>query len=84
MCIRDSERRDDLLCNPETFEGAMSHHMSRFEYDSLYVAMNELSNHDHSRFLTRTNGPVSYTHLDVYKRQKETGDESGQTGQKCI
>ena len=52
------ERRDDLLCNPETFEGAMSHHMSRFEYDSLYVAMNELSNHDHSRFLTRTNGQV--------------------------
>ena len=32
--------------------------MSRFEYDSLYVAMNELSNHDHSRFLTRTNGQV--------------------------
>ena len=52
------ERREDLLCNPETFEGAMSHHMSRFEYDSLYVAMNELSNHDHSRFLTRTNGQV--------------------------
>ena len=52
------ERREDLLCNPETFEGAMSHHMSRFEYESLYVAMNELSNHDHSRFLTRTNGQV--------------------------
>ena len=32
--------------------------MSRFEYDSLYVAMNELSNHDHSRFLTRTNHVV--------------------------
>ena len=52
------EHREDLLCNPETFEGAMSHHMSRFEYESLYVAMNELSNHDHSRFLTRTNGQV--------------------------
>lgn len=25
---------------------------------SLYAAMNELSNHDHSRFLTRTNGTV--------------------------
>jgi alpha-glucosidase len=27
-------------------------------YNSLYVAMNELSNHDHSRFLTRTNHRV--------------------------
>jgi len=29
--------------------------MSRFQYPSLMSAMNELSNHDHSRFLTRTN-----------------------------
>lgn len=32
--------------------------MSRFHYESLHVAMNELSNHDHSRFLTRTNRRV--------------------------
>lgn len=48
----------DLLGNHEAFFGAMSHHMSRFHYESLYVAMNELSNHDHSRFLTRTNHRV--------------------------
>ncbi|MBQ9512899.1 MAG: alpha-glycosidase [Lachnospiraceae bacterium] len=29
-----------------------------FSYPSLLTAMNELSNHDHSRFLTRTNGKV--------------------------
>lgn len=52
------EYRADLLCNFDTFQGAMSHHMSRFHHQSLYVAMNELSNHDHSRFLTRTNGQV--------------------------
>ncbi|MGN0205410.1 MAG: glycoside hydrolase family 13 protein [Coprococcus sp.] len=52
------EYRGDLLCNFDTFQGAMSHHMSRFHHESLYVAMNELSNHDHSRFLTRTNGQV--------------------------
>lgn len=48
----------DLLGNFESFFGAMSHHMSRFHHESLYVAMNELSNHDHSRFLTRTNHKV--------------------------
>ena len=32
--------------------------MSRMQNQSLLVAMNELSNHDHSRFLTRTNRMV--------------------------
>ena len=36
----------------------MIYHMNAFEGESLYVAMNELSNHDHSRFLTRTNHRV--------------------------
>ncbi len=70
------ERRDDLLCNPETFEGAMSHHMSRFEYESLYVAMNELSNHDHSRFLTRTNGQVGRIQSKGAKAAKEGINEA--------
>lgn len=52
------EFREDLLGNHISFRDAMSHHMSRFHYESLYVAMNELSNHDHSRFLTRTNRRV--------------------------
>ena len=39
----------------------MTHHGSSFTNGSLQVAMNELSNHDHSRFLTRTNRKVGRT-----------------------
>ncbi|MBP5197679.1 MAG: glycoside hydrolase family 13 protein [Lachnospiraceae bacterium] len=53
--------RDDLLGNSESFFNAMRHHSSDFSYSSLQVAMNELSNHDHSRFLTRTNHVVGRT-----------------------
>ena len=47
--------RDDLYQNGSAFFGIMTDKMSRFKYPSLMCAMNELSNHDHSRFLTRTN-----------------------------
>lgn len=56
------EFRGDLLGNPDAFFGSLRHHMSRFHQQSLEVAMNELSNHDHSRFLTRTNRRVGRTH----------------------
>ena len=56
------EFRGDLLGNPDAFTGALRHHMSRFNQNSLEVAMNELSNHDHSRFLTRTNKKVGRLH----------------------
>ena len=36
----------------------MNYYMTRFMTPSLQCAMNELSNHDHSRFLTRTNHKV--------------------------
>ncbi|MBP3544079.1 MAG: alpha-glycosidase, partial [Lachnospiraceae bacterium] len=52
------EFRGDLLGNADSFFAAISHHMSRYTMPSLQVAMNELSNHDHSRFLTRTNRRV--------------------------
>lgn len=55
------EKRSDLLGNTQAFLDAMRYHMSRFQYPSLLVAMNELSNHDHSRFLTRTNQTVGRT-----------------------
>ena len=55
------ERRGDLLGNTQAFVDAMVYHMSRFQYPSLMVSMNELSNHDHSRFLTRTNQTVGRT-----------------------
>ena len=40
------------------FFDSMVYNMSRMQTPSLQVAMNELSNHDHSRFLTRTNRRV--------------------------
>ena len=50
--------REDLIGNAESFWGAMKHHTSNFAMPSWQIAMNELSNHDHSRFLTRTNHKV--------------------------
>ncbi len=55
------EYRHDMLGNPDAFFGSMRHFMTRFHTQSLHVAMNELSNHDHSRFLTRTNRKVGRT-----------------------
>lgn len=50
--------QEGMLGNADSFMGAMTYHMASFLAPSLQVAMNELSNHDHSRFLTRTNGVV--------------------------
>ena len=50
--------RDDLYQNGAAFFGIMKDKMARLSYPSLMCAMNELSNHDHSRFLTRTNRMV--------------------------
>lgn len=48
------ECRDDLYGNSDAFIGAMKTHMRALHMSALYTSMNELSNHDHSRFLTRT------------------------------
>ncbi len=50
--------RQDLLGNAAAFWEAMRKYSTRFTCQSAQVAMNELSNHDHSRFLTRTNHQV--------------------------
>ena len=49
------ERRTDLWGNADNFLNTLNHFMASMLTPSLQVAMNELSNHDHSRFLTRTN-----------------------------
>lgn len=57
------EYREDLYGNSDAFIGAMKTHMRSLHMSALQTAMNELSNHDHSRFLTRTNrrvGRISY------------------------
>ncbi|MDE5588858.1 MAG: glycoside hydrolase family 13 protein, partial [Acetatifactor sp.] len=53
--------REDLMGNADSFWGSMQHHNASFSMPSWQVAMNELSNHDHSRFLTRTNHKVGRT-----------------------
>ncbi len=50
--------RQDLLGNADAFEGMMRDGVSKFMAPTLFTTMNELSNHDHSRFLTRTNHVV--------------------------
>ncbi|WMJ90548.1 glycoside hydrolase family 13 protein [Anaerocolumna sp. MB42-C2] len=55
------EYKENLLNRHDIFFQAMSYHMSRYQTTSLYTTMNELSNHDHSRFLTRTNKKVGRT-----------------------
>ena len=50
--------RQDLLGNSDSFFDAMRYHQASFFAPSLHTAMNELDNHDHSRFLTRTNHRV--------------------------
>lgn len=50
--------RGDLVGNADAFFSAMTDFSARFTAPTAQVAMNELSNHDHSRFLTRTNRVV--------------------------
>lgn len=51
----------DMIGDSSAFFGAMTDYGARFTMPSAQVAMNELSNHDHSRFLTRTNKTVGRT-----------------------
>ena len=52
------EDREELHGNGDSFIRSIFHQMSHMLTPSQQVAMNELSNHDHSRFLTRTNHMV--------------------------
>jgi len=56
------DRRPHMCGDAMAFENAMRYHMARFNIHALQVSMNQLSNHDHSRFLTRTNGQVGRLH----------------------
>ena len=48
----------ELYENGQEFFASIFRKMAKMQAPSLYSAMNELSNHDHSRFLTRTNHMV--------------------------
>ncbi len=56
------EFRGDFLGNPDIFFNSMKYYMASMNHSSVEIAMNELSNHDHSRFLTRTNKKVGRLH----------------------
>ena len=66
------EEIPELIGDGPSFFDAMNYHMSRLQTSSLYAAMNELSNHDHSRFMTRTNRRVG--------RLAEAGAEAAEEG----
>lgn len=71
MQKHSDEFRPDLLGNHHAFMDGMIYNMARFHYQSLEVSMNELSNHDHSRFLTRTNHTVGRLHTKGSKAAEE-------------
>ncbi len=74
---KHSEKYEEgLFCNAASFESAMRYHMSRFSNQSLSISMNELSNHDHSRFLTRTNHKAGRLHTHGYE-EADTGINKG-------
>lgn len=49
---------EGLFSNGKAFEYAMTNNSIKMGYHAVNISMNELSNHDHSRFLTRTNRRV--------------------------
>lgn len=52
------EYQPNAVGDGERFKNTMLHFMSHMKTPSVYCSMNQLSNHDHSRFLTRTNKTV--------------------------
>ena len=70
------ERRPAMEGDYEIFGTAIRMNNLRFHLPSLMSAMNELSNHDHSRFLTRTNktvGRISTLGCDAANRNTNRG-----------
>lgn len=61
MQKHSDDYREDLFGNAASFWDAMYYHSTNYSMPSLQMSMNELSNHDHSRFLTRTNKKVGRT-----------------------
>lgn len=59
-----TEHRGDLYNNADVFWGNMSYQLAKIPGQAVATAMNELSNHDHSRFLTRTNGEIGRLAID--------------------
>lgn len=65
-----------MLGNAEAFNHTIKYFLSRLQTESSLVAMNELSNHDHSRFLTRTNKMVGRVATSGTKAAQENINEA--------
>ena len=72
VCKHSEASRPHLKNDAVAFKKAMGYHMSKLNIHALETAMNQLSNHDHSRFLTRTNGTTGRLHT-MGPRAAETG-----------
>ncbi len=66
--------KQEYFCNSFEFVNRMKYFMAFFTIQSLNTSMNQLSNHDHSRFLSRTNHYVGRLHTD----DKAKADENVQ------
>jgi len=62
MQKHSNEFKPEMLCNAMAFENAMRYYNCKIPNQSRQTAMNQLSNHDHSRFLTRTNMTAGRLH----------------------
>jgi alpha-glucosidase len=72
VCKHSEESRPDMRGDAMAFEGAMRYNMAFLNVNALHCAMNQLSNHDHSRFLTRTSSGTGRLHT-VGARAAERG-----------
>lgn len=69
---KHSDRAEmSLLGNGKAFFDMVLYGSAKIPMQALQVAMNEISNHDHSRFLTRTNQRVGRLHLQGSKAAEE-------------
>ncbi len=59
-----TEYKPELYNDTKIFWQTMKETMKKLPIQSSMVAMNQLSNHDHSRFLTRTNQKTGRLHTD--------------------
>ena len=74
---KHSDGQKPHLCgNAEFFVDAMKRQMLNLYTPSLLTSMNELSNHDHSRFLTRTNRMVGRVSHLGYEAAERNVDEA--------
>ncbi|OQY37329.1 MAG: hypothetical protein B6229_08630 [Spirochaetaceae bacterium 4572_7] len=73
-------KRDDLKNNSKNFEKDLREKMAKLPYNSLLSAMNQLDNHDHSRFITRTTGYVDKERSNSDVSRPEEADRNENLG----